>query len=138
MIHYQYVSVPIPTTPQAIRPLVEKPNTASTATPFILPIEANESHRGQSTVHWQGAAHIVSRSIEHWQRLHRPYHCAIMTTIQNYSGIRPATTRSPNSLGDSKEPHMTIAATYESEHYRIKPHPTVEWFVIIIYPNQQS
>ena len=71
MIHYQYVSVPIPTTPQAIRPLVEKPNTASTATPFILPIEANESHRGQSTVHWQGAAHIVSRSIEHWQRLHQ-------------------------------------------------------------------
>ena len=56
---YQYVSVPIPTTPQVS-------NTASTATPFILPIEANESHRGQSTVHWKGAAHIVSRSIEHW------------------------------------------------------------------------
>jgi hypothetical protein len=52
---YQYVSVPIPTTPQVTRPLRrEKVHYRHHGDTLILPIEAkkkNKIHRGKSTVH---------------------------------------------------------------------------------------
>merc|ERR1712142_1091913 len=72
---YQYVSVPIPTTPQVIRPKVHYRQHGDT---LILPklIKAI-GDRARYTEKVQLTLKKMSRSIEHWQRLHQLDHWII-------------------------------------------------------------